>query len=160
MIRGCHHHRIEIVAFEEFPKIRVSGAVGVSVFFVDRFFAGLSTESATFAPFAFAVVVIVDIADRDSLEIAVIEKGIHHTDPAVAHSNEGHRDPFGWSGGPVLPQSGRGNDRGKANAGSSSGDKFSAGKIHKEMSEFFVARARSIATCSSPSGANPSDILS
>jgi hypothetical protein len=77
-----------------------------------------------------------DIADGNALHVGVIQKGAHHANASIAHSDVCHRDSLAGSGSISGPECRCRNDRGKSyagsNGGSGSGENLSARLLHEK----------------------------
>ena len=105
VVRSSNHYRIDIVAGAQFAVIKIGLAVLVAIFLVDGF---LSPDGST-TPITVGVV-LVTVSDGHSLNILVVDVGLHDAKAPVADADKAHDYALAGSGIPVFAEGTGGND--------------------------------------------------
>ena len=112
VIRSSDHYCVNVVAGTKFTVIKIGLAVLVAVFLVNGLLASFrSTPAVTIC------VVLVTVRNRDTLNILVIDMGLHHAEASVTDADEAHDHPLAGGGIPIFAEGARWNDGWKTDGG-------------------------------------------
>ena len=112
VIRSSDHYRVNVVAGTQVTVIKIGLAVLVAVFLVHGLLASFrSTPAVTIC------VVLVTVRNRDTLNILVIDMGLHHAKASVTDADEAHDHPLAGGGIPIFAEGARWNDGRKTDGG-------------------------------------------
>ena len=105
VIRSSDHYCVNVVAGTQVTVIKIGLAVLVAVFLVHGLLASFrSTPAVTIC------VVLVTVRNRDTLNILVIDMGLHHAEASVTDADEAHDHPLAGGGIPIFAEGAGGND--------------------------------------------------